>query len=316
MAFKIEKSTQNGLKTTILKNVENQTQVQILPDYGALWHGWILQKNKKPVNLIDHYADKEDLKTNLRISHKSANLTPFACRIADGKYTFQGRDYEFPNKSSDGSAIHGLLVDKPFQQIDSKITDEGAQITFLYNYRGEDPGYPFEYDCEVTYTLHRDNSLTLSTKIKNKTDGDIPLMDGWHPYFKTGSRIDDCRLQFNVTALIDFNEKLVPTGEFTDYNEFNQPRHINNTKLDNAFLIDKKAAQPICTFEDPETNVKIAVKASQNYPVLQLYTPTERKSLAIETLSSAPDAFNNRIALVLLDPGETKTFSTTYAAQV
>jgi aldose 1-epimerase len=45
---------------------------------------------------------------------------------------------------------------------------------------------------------------------------------------------------------------------------------------------------------------------------LQIYTPEDRKSIAIENLSSAPDAFNNGMGLLVLEPGETKMFTTTY----
>jgi aldose 1-epimerase len=45
---------------------------------------------------------------------------------------------------------------------------------------------------------------------------------------------------------------------------------------------------------------------------LQLYIPPSRRSIAIETLSGAPDAFNNGIGLILLDPGTSRQFSVTY----
>jgi aldose 1-epimerase len=43
-----------------------------------------------------------------------------------------------------------------------------------------------------------------------------------------------------------------------------------------------------------------------------LYIPGDRKSIAIENLSSAPDSFNNRMGLVTLDPGEEKAFTLHY----
>ena len=36
----------------------------------------------------------------------------------------------------------------------------------------------------------------------------------------------------------------------------------------------------------------------------------DRKSIAIENLSSAPDAFNNKIGLVVLGPDDSQAFST------
>jgi aldose 1-epimerase len=45
---------------------------------------------------------------------------------------------------------------------------------------------------------------------------------------------------------------------------------------------------------------------------LQIYTPPHRKSIAIENLSSAPDAFNNKIGLIELGAEESHAFQTRY----
>src|SRR5690625_1955669 len=116
MALESNKISQNGLEITELKNNKNNTRLQILPHYGALWHGWIIEKEGREFNLIDHYEDAADIKSNLTDSHKSANLSPFACRIPEGKYTYEGQQYEFVHKFNDGNAIHGLLKDKPFEE--------------------------------------------------------------------------------------------------------------------------------------------------------------------------------------------------------
>ena len=70
--------------------------------------------NDKP-NIIDNYNSLQQVKDELIDSHKSAKLSPFVCRIKEGKYSFGGRDFEFTNKFPDGSAIHGLLVKKSFE---------------------------------------------------------------------------------------------------------------------------------------------------------------------------------------------------------
>jgi aldose 1-epimerase len=48
------------------------------------------------------------------------------------------------------------------------------------------------------------------------------------------------------------------------------------------------------------------------YPFIQLYIPDNRKTIAIENLSSAPDAFNNGIGLIHLEPKELKYFQTKF----
>ena len=58
---------------------------------------------------------------------------------------------------------------------------------------------------------------------------------------------------------------------------------------------------------------KLTIEPDKNYPILQIYIPPHRTSIAIENLSGAPDNFNNGMGLLLLQPGEEKTFSTCYS---
>lgn len=314
MSFEISHSKQDGISVTEIKDTKNGTTIQIAPSSGALWHAWRVRNGEETVNLINNYKDEKDLAQNLTDSHKSAKLSPFACRIPKGKYIYKGKEYEFANKFSDGNAIHGLLVRKAFQQIKTEQNDDFASVSFQYQYRHEDNGYPFDYDCTVTYKLAAGNKVTLETIVKNISKETIPIVDGWHPYFTTGSKVDECKLQFYANQVVEFDEQLIPTGRLLPYDDFWTEKTIGQVELDHSFMLDKNAPQPRCTFSDPEKNIKIAVFPSAGYPILQLYIPPDRRSMAIETLSGAPDAFNNGIGLILLASNETKTFSVTFEA--
>lgn len=312
MSFTIHQLHQDGLDITEIKNNKNASRVQILPSSGALWHGWIIRHQNEDLNLLNHYKDKSDLQSNLSDSYKNAKLNPFACRIPEGKYSFQGKEYEFARKFKDGSAIHGLLFNQPFEQERITQNDEQASVSFHYGYRKDDPGFPFDYDCTITYTLHSNNEVSLETKVRNIGTATMPLVDGWHPYFTTGSQVDDCFLMFAADQIVEFDEKLIPTGKLLPYDTFLKERKIGNIELDNSFIVSKEAAQPKCIFTDKVKNIKLAIYPSDNYPIIQLYIPPDRKSIAIESLSGAPDAFNNGIGLILLKPGEEKVFAVTY----
>jgi aldose 1-epimerase len=56
----------------------------------------------------------------------------------------------------------------------------------------------------------------------------------------------------------------------------------------------------------------VEIRPESSYPYLQLYTPPHRESIAIENLSAAPDAFNNGMGLINLEPGASATFKTAY----
>ena len=50
-------------------------------------------------------------------------------------------------------ALHGELYDKAFEIISETANEFNASVTMKYEYRAEDPGYPFNYDCIVTWQL-------------------------------------------------------------------------------------------------------------------------------------------------------------------
>lgn len=59
--------------------------------------------------------------------------------------------------------------------------------------------------------------------------------------------------------------------------------------------------------------LQLEISCDKLYPILQVYTPDHRKSIAIENLSAAPDAFNNGIGLTALAAGKEITYSTCYS---
>jgi len=310
--FRIFTSSENGIDLVNLVDESTTTTVSIVPQYGAMLHVFSVQGNDGPVNIIDNYHSLADIQKELSLSYKSSKLSPFACRIADAKYTYDGEVFELSSKFVDGNAIHGLLYNKAFAVVDQFTDDEQAYVVLRYNYKEEDDGYPFSYRCEVRYTLLPQNVLQLQTTIISLDDLPIPIADGWHPYFKLGGAIDNWLLQFNAAAMVEFNEKLVPTGQLTEYNTFNEEKEIGATQLDNCFLLGNDDAYAACTLTNPGNGLQVSFFPDKNYRYLQIYTPPHRNSIAIENLSAAPDAFNNKMGLLMLPPHHTHTFTVHY----
>jgi aldose 1-epimerase len=47
----------------------------------------------------------------------------------------------------------------------------------------------------------------------------------------------------------------------------------------------------------------------QNFEYIQIYTPPQRQSIAIEPMSSWPDAFNNKNSLLQIEPNQNVSLS-------
>lgn len=316
MNFSIQRIKEEGLSIIRLTDQLNNTIVDILPAYGALLHGFSIATPNGPINIIDHYANDEEVESTLNRSYKSSKLSPFVCRIPEGKYEWDGKKHEFATKFFDGSAIHGLLFNKAFKVSDEFSDDQQASVRVKYHYKKEDPGYPFEYTCEVMYTLLPNNVLQVETTVLNLSDEAIPIADGWHPYFTLGNSINDYELQMASDAMLEFDEKLIPTGKHLFEPSFTNSKVLSDRFLDNCFLLQVTPEEPVCILRNPINGLNLSFYTNSNYPYLQIYTPDHRKSIAIENLSSAPDSFNNGMGLKVLEPRHSETFNVWYKVSV
>ena len=312
MSFHITSEREEDLDLIQITDLISGIQVRILPDVGALLHEFSIPAGNRRIQVINNYKNQSDLKKTLSLTYKSSKLSPFICRIAGGKYQFEGISYEFENKFPDGSAIHGILFNKPFTVLEKTVDHDQASVLLTYHYKSENPAYPFVYIINVKYTLKTGGRLYLDTTIVNKSTGRIPISDGWHPYFNLEGRVNDWLLSFRSKKNLAFNENLIPTGQMIETDKFYFPRKIDDEFFDHCFLLEPFSDSPAVILENPKNHLRLSFFPDKQYPYLQIYTPEDRASIAIENLSGAPDCFNNGIGLIILEPGGTESFSVLY----
>jgi aldose 1-epimerase len=313
MSFLIRHTQEHGLDLVNIEDQSNGTRISLLPGFGATLHSFkVRTRDGSTADIIDGYPDLASLKANLSRSFKGSKLSPFPCRIRNGKYSFEGKEYRFRQLFSDGTAIHGRLYDKPFSILEETTGGSSGAVVLKYSYKKDDPGYPFDYDCQVRYILHTDSLLEVVTSVTNLDQTLIPIADGWHPYFQLGGRIDDWQLQFHSAAIVEFDDQLVPTGSLLQYNAFETSHPIGDTFLDNCFSLKPDLVSAACEIQHPTNGLTVSFFPDANYPYLQIYTPPDRTSIAIENLSGAPDCFNNKMGLTLLPPGHSQIFTVRY----
>lgn len=310
--FSVENRTENGFNKAVLRDEASGTFAEIVPSCGAILHSFVAIQDGKQINIIDSFESEDDFRNNVTNGFLGCKLSPFVCRINKGEYNFGGNHYKFKQFYNGENAIHGELYNQSFAVIDQQANKEQARVSMKYEYRANDPGYPFNYDCIVTYELEKENKLNVITEVINKDESTIPIQDGWHPYFKIENKIDDLQLQFQSIEMVEFNKELIPTGNLIPYKEFYKLKKLGNTTLDNCFTLNFSEGQPICILQNSEKNIQLEIHTNESYPYLQIYTPPHCKSIAIENISSVPDAFNNGIGLKTLSPGESANFKTSY----
>jgi len=317
MKFSIRQTTEQGLRLVVIKDESNGTEVGLIPGFGATLHRFsVRQKNEELFNVIDGYHSLAELNKDLARSFKGPKLSPFPCRIPNGKYEFGGKDYRFQHLFGDGTAIHGLLYNKAFEVREEEADDSTGVVSMEYVYRKDDGGYPFDYRCQVRYVLYADSLLEVTTTVTNLDKTDIPMADGWHPYFRLGGRANDWQLQFHSTAIVEFDDRLVPTGHLSPYIEYESPKLLGDSFLDNCFTLKPEVVSAACEIFNPASGLRVSFYPDPSYPYLQIYTPSTRESIAIENLSGAPDCFNNKMGLLILSPGHSQIFTVRYKVSV
>jgi aldose 1-epimerase len=302
--FKIVKEAFGDFTKVIIENSETGEYIAIIPEFGGNVCAIVLNKEGKNYSILDGYKTSSEI-VELQ-NFKSSKLLPFPNRIKDGKYSFKGRSYQLPiNEPDENHAIHGLIWDKNLILTEKEINDKYASVKFEYLYNGIDPGYPFKIKVTVTYSLLSTNGFKYTTEIVNLDNCEIPVGDGWHPYFKTNGKVDNLMLKIPAKHKIEVDPRMIPTGVKLPADSFNQLTKIGDSELDTGFIIEAQKDVATTEIYDPDYDLHIKVwqeigKWKYNY--LQIYIPPSRESIAIEPMTCSIDAFNNKEGLIVLAP--------------
>lgn len=307
MSFSLEILHQGSSELVQLSDNEGNIAIQISTK-GALLNSWTWQKNQELNEFIDGNNLQDSWSHFESNGFKSAKMTPFVCRLHEAKYSHLNQAYTIEKFYLGKHAIHGLIYDANYSVMNNYIDEKSASVTLMHTYKGTDPGYPFHFQIEITWVLQKENKIQVKTNIKNLSAQTIPIVDGWHPYFQLGKSIDDCTLRFSCKGKLEYDTDLLPTGNLLKETRFEKGQYLKELQLDDGFELETNVHT--CYLESKK--YLLTIQPSAAYPYLQIYTPPHRKSIAIENLSGAPNAFNNKIGLQILKPQETILLETQY----
>ena len=307
MSFTIDIQPHFDFKVIRITNNDSNVYLDIVSK-GGLLNSWVQPMGSEQFDVIDGNDLSMGWMDFESTGFKSAKMNPFCCRLNEGKYDHNASGYKIEKFYLQKHAIHGLLYDEVFEVEKTEMDDQSASVWLLYHYQKKDAGFPFDYQIKLKWTFWKDNKIVVETEITNNENFDIPMVDGWHPYFKIAESIDDCTLQFMNKGLLEYDAELIPTNEILPNHDYENGKILKEINLDNGFLVD--ANNPTCVLEN--TKYKVVITPDHNYTYLQIYTPPHRKSIAIENLSGAPDCFNNKMGLHIMQPHEIWILNTQY----
>jgi aldose 1-epimerase len=239
-------------------------------------------------------------------------LLPFNDRIVDGVYWWRGHRYNLPlNDVPSGDAIHGFLYRQSCSVTKETTVDDAAAALFLDTTLHGVQGYPFTLDVSLAYRLER-GRFSLSVGVVNNSPETAPVAAGWHPYFMLPSAsglVDDLVLSMTADHYLEVDRRLAPTGRTLTTKggplDFTTRRKIGNLELDHAFLGSGQEVPRMGLFTSDTPERRIILESSGIFRMFQLFIPPDRRSLAIEPVTSPANVFNRpELGLLRIAPGE------------
>lgn len=140
-------------------------------------------------------------------------------RIADGRYRFDGRTYQYPiTIEKERNYHHGVLKSQPFMVSKAVETDEEAMVECRYYANaGNDAVYrdfPHEFKCKVTYWLSADG-LEQEVMFSNRSKMRMPVGVGFHTPMRipfAGGSDADYVMRVAVGEQVELDARNLPTG--------------------------------------------------------------------------------------------------------
>ena len=264
---------------------------------------------------------EEDLGT--AVATASFPLAPWSNRVAAGRFTWAGRDYQLRVNFADGTAIHGTALEFPWNVAEATPTSVALEFVSREVYG---VNFPWPFTARFDYALDGER-FEWRMSITNDAHETFPAGLGHHPYFvrsladASGAAVGtEAMLQLNCTQSYPAVQCL-PTGapqEVTGRLDFRQLRPIGTEFVDDCFT--GRTSSTLATVEYPGA-LTIDVEAGALLEHAVVYLPQGENFWALEPVSNANNGFNLEVAgadgsgVFLVQPGETRSTSFTLVAQ-
>jgi len=225
-------------------------------------------------------------------AYLGATVGRYANRVANGKFTLDGKTYELP-KNDGPNTLHGGLkgFNKRLWAAHEVSSPNGQAVRFSYVSKDGEEGFPGNLKVDVTYSLSNDNALRIEYAATTDKTTVVNLTN--HAYFNlAGEGSGDIlghELTLHANRFTPVSSTLIPTGEsravkgtpfdFTTVHSIGERIDQDDEQLKfgkgydhNWVLNGGKGAAPALAAEahDPKSGRVLQVATTE--PGIQLYT--------------------------------------------
>ena len=313
------KTTIDGKAVDLYTLSNDKVTVQIT-NYGGFVVSMLApDRNGNYTNIVTHYNNIREYQ-NFNLGMVGPALGRFANRIANAKFTLDGKEYNL-TKNAREHILHG--GNKGFDHVvwDVVSSDSKKLVLKCVLPDGAD-GFPGNLTTTLTYSLTDDNGLSIAYEATTDKPTVVNLSN--HSYFNlNGTGVGDIMnhtLYVEADKITETTQDGIPTGKFLDvagtaydfksgcrigdrqmqfkggFFPFGQKIEIPEGKVmqyDNNFCVThkaKKGVEKVASLYSPESGRVLEVW--NDHPGLQVYTGA-RSAIALES-QMYPDSPNHK----------------------
>lgn len=219
-------------------------------------------------------------------------LVPWSNRIANGRFTWLGREVRLDFDRADGPhALHGVGHLARWRVEPPALAAAPAEIVLALDHEA-DAAWPFAFAARQRFQL-TPTGLRAELEVANTGSEPAPFGLGWHPYFPKRER---SRLHVDCSGRWELGPDRLPTQLVP---QAGIDGDVARLDYDNVFEGVSGAAR----IRDERFSLALRSSLAR----LVVYTPQDRDYYAVEPVSHVSNAVNqpapSALGLVTLQPG-------------
>ncbi|WP_013627619.1 aldose 1-epimerase [Rubinisphaera brasiliensis] len=290
------------------------SQARLLPELGFNLFEFSVTMNGQQIDVLD--SDPEFDQGTVKPSRCGIPLLfPFPNRIAAGKFSWDGKDYQLPVGKPGDHYIHGFCLDRPWRVIDQSENHVTGEFQLSVDAPDRINLWPADFRIRCTY-LVRGNALKARYEFHNPDDKPLPWGFGTHAYFKLPLTDSSSTEHITLDAPVHEQwvlENFIPTGEKIPASaDLKSAAYYTTLKLDDVFTDVRPDGDSLdCTIVDEGSGLQVVQACDPEFRELVVFTPPGRDAVCMEPYTCPTDAINLEARGIkcgwqTLAPGETK----------
>jgi galactose mutarotase-like enzyme len=258
-----------------LSDQENNSCVKVCPERGGIIIGFEVNGTETL------YLDKETFyDENSNIRGGIPILFPFCGQLPNQKYELNGMEYNMKN--------HGVARSYPWEVIETSTSDGAVIKMRLVSNEETYKEYPFEFELIYSYVL-KDNVLTINQEYINKSDKEMPVAIGFHPYFEASDK-KNIKYDVNATKYLDYNDMKIK-----DYS--NEEMDLTASK-ESKVMLDHKGNT--MSFYLPDLERKFTMDYSGEFKYIVVWSVEGKKFVCVEPWTAKNGALYTKEDLIYI----------------